>query len=82
MVRRQKKDAQGIETLEALEKEAESEVKNIKDIRNEAFRKEELNTDFYFAVVFDTKAERNQFLQERNLSLEENVFIRAKDFKV
>ncbi|MDR2730924.1 MAG: hypothetical protein LBB81_08505 [Treponema sp.] len=82
MVRKQKaKNENGIEALKAFETETEDEIKKYNDIRKQEF-KDELNTKYYFSVVFDTKAERDQWLKERNLSLVEEIFIRAKDFNV
>ena len=81
MVRKQKPIQKGIEALEALEKETEAEIKNINEIRKKEFESE-LNTGFFFSVVFDSKIERDQWLKERNLTLTEEFFIKAKDFKV
>jgi hypothetical protein len=82
MVRKQQSQKSGgIEALEALEKEAESEVKKINDIKKHEFR-EEMDSGFYFSVVFDTRAERDRWLKERNLTLVEDFFIKTKDFKV
>ena len=81
MVRKQQSQKVGIEALEELEKETDSEVKQINNIKRQEF-KNELDTAFYFSVVFDTKAERDKWLKDRELRLVENFFIRAKDFKV
>jgi len=81
MVRKLKKEIKGIGNLEALENETESEIKKYNDMRKQAFN-DELNAGFFFSVVFDTKAERDQWLKERNLSLVEDFFIKAKDFNV
>jgi len=79
MVRQQKKAQCGTEALAAYEKETESEIKKYNDIRKQEF-KDEMNTGYFFSVVFDTKAERDKWLKDRNLTLEEEFFIRAKDF--
>ena len=76
-----KKEIKGIENLEALETETESEIKKLNDIRKQEFQNE-LNAGYFFSVVFDTKEERDKWLKERNLSLIEDFFIRAKDFSV
>ena len=81
MVREQKKESKGIETLEALENETESEIKKINDARKKEFQNE-LNAGYFFSVVFDTKEQRDTWLKGRNLSLVEDFFIRAKDFNV
>jgi len=81
MVRQQKKAQGGIEALKELEQETKSEIKKINDIRKQEFN-EEMNAEYFFSVVFDTKTERDKWLKERNLTLIENFFIRANDFKV
>jgi len=81
MVRKLKKDVKGVETLEALEKETEAEVKKYNDIRKQEF-KDEMSVGYFFSVVFDTMAERDQWLKKRNLTLVEDFFIKAKDFNV
>ena len=81
MIRKQKKAQQGIEQLAVLEKETDAEIKKYNDIRKQEF-KDEMNSAYYFSVVFDTKAERDQWLKERNLKLVEDAFIKISDFKV
>jgi len=81
MVRKQEEKKQGIETLETLEQETESEIKKINDIRKKEFGNE-MDSAFYFSVVFDTRAERDQWLKERKLTLEEDFFIRANKFLI
>jgi len=41
-----------------------------------------MNTGYFFSVVFNTKAERDKWLKDHKLVLEEEFFIKAKDFKV
>jgi hypothetical protein len=81
MVRNLKKEVKGIENLEALEKETETEVKKYNDVRKQEF-KDEMSVGYFFSVVFDTMAERDQWLKKRNLTLVEDFFIKAKDFNV
>ena len=81
MVRKQKKQKTGIEVLEELEMETETEIKKLNDIRKQEF-KDEMSAEYFFSVVFDTKGERDLWLKKHNLSLTENFFIKAKDFKV
>ena len=80
MVREQKKQGNGIEALAELEQVTYSEIQKINDIRKQEF-KQEMNAGFFFSVVFYTNKERDQLLKERNLTLIENYFIRAEDFK-
>ncbi|MDR0447261.1 MAG: hypothetical protein LBH07_01185 [Treponema sp.] len=79
MVREKKKP--GIEALAACEKEVELEIRRYDDIRKQEF-KDEMDSGYFFSVVFDTKKERDQWLKERNLTLIEEFFIKAKDFNV
>ena len=83
MVRKQKSQmaVQGTEVLEAFEQEAESEVKKINDIRKKEFRSE-MDSAFFFSVVFDTRAERDAWLKDHNIILEEDFFVKSKDFLV
>jgi len=81
MVRELKKPSQGLKGLEELERDSEDEVKEIEDQRKKDFS-DELDTAFFFSVVFDTKEERNKWLSDRRLKLEEDYFIKASDFKV
>jgi len=81
MVRKQQAQKTGIGALEDFEKEAEEEVKKINDIRKQEF-KAEMDSAFYFSVVFDSRTERDQWLKNHDLTLEEDFFIKASNFKV
>ena len=81
MVRQQKKKGQGVEALAEMEAETDKQVKNYDKIRKACFD-DEMNTGYFFSVVFDTKAERDKWLKERSLTLVEDFFIKAKDFKI
>ena len=81
MVREQKTAQAGIEALTACEQETESEIKRCDGIRKQEF-KDEMDAGYFFSVVFDTKAERDQWLKKRNLTLVEDFFIKVKDFNV
>ena len=69
----------GKQSLEELEEITEEQIKKYNDIRKAEF-KDELDSGYFFSVVFDTNAERDLWLKERGLSLVENFFIKAKDF--
>ena len=81
MVRKLVKEKKGIENLEALEQETETQISKYNDARKQEF-KDEMDTRFFFSVVFDTKSERDQWLEKRNLKLVEDFFIKIKDFNV
>jgi len=84
MVRKQrsKKSIQeGLKALESLEQETDSEYFRLNKIRKTEF-KAEMDSAFFFSVVFDTRAERDQWLKAHKITLTEDFFVRAKDFKV
>jgi hypothetical protein len=81
MVRELKKPFKGLEGLEQLEKDCNEEVAAVHQQREKDF-KAELDSGFYFSVVFDTKEERDAWLKERNLKLVEDFFIKIADFKM
>jgi hypothetical protein len=80
MVRELKKSFKGLDELERLEKDCEEEVSAVHKQREKDF-KAELDSGFYFSVVFDTKEERDAWLSEHKLKLEEDFFIRIENFK-
>jgi hypothetical protein len=81
MVRELKKPSKGLGELEAMEKDTDRVVNEIERQREKDF-KDELNTGFCFSVVFDTKGERDKWLQERGIKLVEDFFVKARDFNV
>lgn len=76
-----KKPAQGIDGLEKLEAETEKEAAEIEKQREKDFQSE-LDTGFYFSVVFDTKEERDKWCKDHGVKLIEDFFVKAKDFKI
>ncbi|GHV79453.1 hypothetical protein AGMMS49944_12440 [Spirochaetia bacterium] len=81
MVRELKKPSKGLNGLEELEKDCDTEVKAVHKQLEKDF-KSELDAGFFFSVVFNTKEERDQWLQDHGLKLIEDMFIKAVDFKV
>ena len=81
MVRELKKPAKGLEGLEKLEAETEKEVNEIEKQREKDFQNE-LDTGFFFSVVFDTKEERDKWCKDHGIKLVEDFFVKAKDFKI
>jgi hypothetical protein len=81
MVRKLHKPAKGLEALGELEKITDKEVADIHKIRAQDF-KDELDLGFYFSVVFDTRKERDRWLEEHGLTLTEDFFIKIRDFKL
>jgi hypothetical protein len=81
MVRKLHKPSKGLEGLKELEEITDKEVDDIHKQRAQDF-KDELDLGFYFSVVFDNRRERDTWLKERGLTLTEDFFIKARDFKV
>lgn len=78
-----KKTARGIEGLEKLEKDFDKDVQDIEKLREKDFsREKELDVGFFFSVVFDTKDERDSWLKAHGIKLQEDFFVKAKDFKI
>ena len=83
MVRDLKKPVKGLEELEAMEKATYADMDEIEKRRQKLFEREnELNSGFYFSVVFNSRDERDKWLEARGLKLEEDCFIKARDFKI
>lgn len=76
-----KKTAKGLEGLEKLEADTEKEVNDIEKLREKDFQNE-LDVGFYFSVVFDSKEERDAWCKAHGIKLQEDFFVKAKDFKI
>ena len=70
--------------LEKLEKKKVEEVNQFRknDFEEKSKYENELDTGFYFSVVFNTKTERDKWLKEHNIILEEDFFVKAEDFNI
>ena len=73
-----------MEQFEQLEKQRFEEVNKIKQIEFQENKKycDENDAAFYFSVVFNTKTERDKWLKEHNIVLEEDFFVKAEDFNI
>jgi hypothetical protein len=81
MVRELKPPPKGIQALEELEKITDDEVEKVEKQREKDFKKE-MDTAFYFSVVFDTREDRDKWLKDRKLKLIEDTFIKASDLNL
>jgi hypothetical protein len=81
MVRELKKPSQGLKGLEELEELDQKEVEEIERQRQNDFGTE-LDAGFFFSVVFDTYEERQKWLSDHGIKLEEDFFVKARDFNV
>ena len=79
MVRELKKIKKGEELLADIESATNSDVLSIEKVRKEEF-KNELDVGFFFSVVFDTRKERDEWLLSHGIKLEEDFFVKAKNF--
>lgn len=79
MVREIKKQSRGESQLEELEKLTDSQVKKYKEEQDKYF-KDELDTGFYFSVIFETKEERDKWLNKYNIVLMDNYSVKSKNF--
>lgn len=79
MVRELKKIKKGEELLADIESATKSDVLSIEAARKEEF-KDELDVGFFFSVVFDTRKERDEWLLSHGIRLEEDFFVKAKNF--
>lgn len=82
MVREIKKVLKGEKGLEELEKETNKQVSEIEEQRKKAFDDAEMDTGFFFSVVFNTFNEREEWLKKHNIKLEEGFFVKAKNFLI
>lgn len=67
--------------LEKLENDDKNKVIVANDLRRKQFD-DELDSAFYFSVVFNTRSERDEWLKQHNISLVEDFFVKAEDFIV
>lgn len=79
MVRELKKIKKGEELLADIEAATNGDVLNIEEVRKEVF-KNELDVGFFFSVVFNTRKERDEWLSSHGIKLEEDFFVKAKNF--
>lgn len=70
------KEAQ-LKELETLENETYEDVETIKRERD---RELELDTAFYFSVIFNDREERDAFLNKYKIRLHDNYSVMSKDF--
>jgi hypothetical protein len=81
MVRELKKPSKGIQELEAMEKEVNADIAKINKEMADTF-KSELDGGFFFSVVFNNREERDEWLKNHKLKLEDDYFIKASDFNL
>lgn len=83
MVRELKKNIEGggIKGLDDIEKKTDEQVNDIERIRRKGYNPE-MDLAFYFSVVFNTRDERDEWLRKHNIKLEDDFFVKAKNFNL
>lgn len=83
MVRELKKEYKGggMKGLDDIEKKTDEQVNDIERIRRKDYNPE-MDLAFYFSVVFNTRDERDEWLRKHNIKLEDDFFVKAKNFNL
>lgn len=79
MKRTLNKNENPIELLQEAEKDLKSDIIDSKKTRDEILE-QEMDTAFYFSVIFETREERDKFLNKYKITLQDNYSVLAKDF--
>ena len=79
MIRKFNKQINPEEAIQKLEQAEMKKFESVEELRKKDFD-DELDTAFYFSVVFNTRNERDKWLQEHNIVLTEDFFVKAEDF--
>ena len=70
--------AQSLQKFEEIQLKRQEEVEETR--KNEFTYADELDTAFFFSVVFNTRKERDKWLEEHGIELEEDFFVKADNF--
>lgn len=68
---------QALKELSELENDTYNDIDNIKQARD---RELEMDTAFYFSVIFNNREERDAFLNKYNIKLHDNFTVLFKEF--
>lgn len=68
---------QALKELSQLENDTYNDIDNIKQARD---RELEMDTAFYFSVIFNNREERDAFLNKYKIKLHDNYSVMSKDF--
>lgn len=79
MVRKVGKIKSGEEQLKELEEITDKEVIQFKE-KQKNILNEELDTAYYFSVIFETRKERDEWLNKYKIVLMDTYSVKAKDF--
>lgn len=79
MIRKLEKQVNPEEVIKKLEELEMKKFNQVEELREKDFDNE-MDSAFYFSVVFNTRSERDKWLREHNIVLTEDFFVKADDF--
>lgn len=79
MIRKLEKQVNPEEVIKKLEELEMKKFNQVEELREKDFNNE-MDSAFYFSVVFNTRSERDKWLKEHNIVLTEDFFVKADDF--
>ena len=79
MIRKLEKQVNPEEVIKKLEELEMNKFNQVEELREKDFDNE-MDSAFYFSVVFNTRSERDKWLKEHNIVLTEDFFVKADDF--
>lgn len=79
MIRKLEKQINPEEVIKKLEELEMKKFNQVEELREKDFN-DEMDSAFYFSVVFNTRSERDKWLREHNIVLTEDFFVKADDF--
>lgn len=81
MIRKLEKQVNPEEAIKKLEELEMKKFNQVEELREKDFDNE-MDSAFYFSVVFNTRSERDKWLREHNIVLEEDFFVKSENFNV
>lgn len=79
MIRKLEKQVNPEEVIKKLEELEMKKFNQVEELREKDFNNE-MDSAFYFSVVFNTRSERDKWLKEHNIVLTEDFFVKAENF--
>lgn len=79
MIRKLEKQINPEEVIKKLEELEMKKFNQVEELRKKDFN-DEMDSAFYFSVVFNTRSERDKWLKEHDIVLTEDFFVKAENF--
>lgn len=79
MIRKLEKQVNPEEVIKKLEELEMKKFNQVEELREKDFN-DEMDSAFYFSVVFNTRSERDKWLKEHNIVLTDDFFVKAENF--